>query len=198
MLIAKITKSNSHVDYFARVLDSLETSESLSPSDYQFGQFVKIVVGQTEVIGVIYNSQLINPEYGNYGPRLSTPAELNVVFSPDYLNEQGVLISILLLGWRDVGGNYQDVPRVVLPINSHVETMSDAEVRAFHYDGRGGSGGLQAYYYSHVTIHAKQFAFQLLSAIVDQLDQLADERDRARLSVLRRTLTWQRTIGSMR
>jgi hypothetical protein len=197
MLIAKITKSNSHVDYFARVLDSLETSANLSPSDYQFGQFVKIAVGQTEVIGVIYNSQLINPEYGNYGPRLSTPAELNVVFSPDYLNEQGVLISILLLGWKDANGNYQDVPRVVLPINSHVETMSDEEVRAFHYNGRGG-GALQAHYYSHVTIHAKQFAFQLLSAIVDQLDQLADERDRARLSVLRRTLTWQRTIGGMR
>src|SRR5574341_1239653 len=143
MLIAKITKSNSHVDYFARVLDSLETSANLSPSDFQFGQFVKIAVGQTEVIGVIYNSQLINPEYGNYGPRLSTPAELNVVFSPDYLNEQGVLISILLLGWKDANGNYQDVPRVVLPINSHVETMSDAEVRAFHYDGRDGSGALQ-------------------------------------------------------
>jgi hypothetical protein len=130
MLIAKITKSNSHVDYFARVLDSLETSANLSPSDFQFGQFVKIAVGPTEVIGVIYNSQLINPEYGNYGPRLSTPSNLNVVFSPDYLNEQGVLISILLLGWRDTDGNYQDVPRVVLPINSHVETMSDAEVRA--------------------------------------------------------------------
>ncbi|MGH9849302.1 MAG: hypothetical protein ACREBD_05535 [Blastocatellia bacterium] len=198
MLIAKITKSNSHVDYFARVLDSLETSANLSPPDYQFGQFVKIAVGQTEVIGVIYNSQLINPEYGNYGPRLSTPSDLNVVFSPDYLNEQGVLISILLLGWKDANGNYQDVPRVVLPINSHVETMSDAEVRAFHYDGRDGNGALQAHYYSHVTIHAKQFAFQLLSAIVDQLDQLADERDRARLNVLRRTLTWQRTIGSMR
>lgn len=198
MLIAKITKSNSHVDYFARVLDSLETSANLSPADYQFGQFVKIAVGQTEVIGVIYNSQLINPEYGNYGPRLSTPADLNVVFSPDYLNEQGVLISILLLGWKDANGNYQDVPRVVLPINSHVETMSDAEVRAFHYDGRGADGALQAHYYSHVTIHAKQFAFQLLSAIVDQLDRLADERDRARLNVLRRTLTWQRTIGSMR
>ena len=48
------------------------------------------------MIGVIYNSQLINPEYGSYRPRLSTPAKLNTVFSPDYLNEQGILISILL------------------------------------------------------------------------------------------------------
>ncbi|MCG3164171.1 MAG: hypothetical protein JMDDDDMK_05654 [Acidobacteria bacterium] len=195
MLIAKIIKSNSHVDYSARVLDSLETSANLTPADYQFGQFVKIEVGDAEVIGVVYNSQLINPEYGNYGPRLSTPSALNTVFSPDYLNEQGVLISILLLGWKDAGGNHQGVPRVVLPINSHVETMSDAEVRAFHHDG---NETLQAHYYSHVTTHAGLFAFQLLSAIVDQLDGLASDKDRARLGVLRKTLAWQQTIGRMR
>jgi hypothetical protein len=194
MLIAKITKSNSHVDYFARVLDSLETSVNLSPADFQFGQFVKIKVGAEEVIGVIYNSQLINPEYGNYGPRLSTPAKLNTVFSPDYLNEQGVLISILLLGWKSGDESRQDTPRVVLPINSHVETMSDDELRAFHY---GGSGGLQAHYYSHVMTHAGLFAFQLLSAIVDQLERLADDQDRARLDVLRKALAWRQTIGKM-
>jgi hypothetical protein len=197
MLIAKITRSNSHVDYFARVLDSLETSVNLSPVDFQFGQFVKIKVGEEEVIGVIYNSQLINPEYGNYGPRLSTPANLNKVFSPDYLNEQGILISILLLGWRREGQSRQDTPRVVLPINSHVETMSDEEVRAFHYGGRDGSGALQAHYYSHVMTHAGLFAFQLLSAIVDQLERLADGHDRAPLDVLRKTLAWRQTIGKM-
>jgi hypothetical protein len=197
MLIAKITRSNSHVDYFARVLDSLETSVSLSPADFQFGQFVKIKVGEEDVIGVIYNSQLINPEYGNYGPRLSTPAKLNTVFSPDYLNEQGILISILLLGWRNGEENRQDTPRVVLPINSHVETMSGDEVRAFHYGGRDGNSALQAHYYSHIMTHAGLFAFQLLSAIVDQLESLADGKDRARLEVLRKTLAWRQTIGKM-
>ena len=64
------------------------------------------------MIGVIYNSQLINPEYGNYGPRLSTPSRLNTVFSPDYLNEQGVLISILLLGWGIGNESRQEIPRV--------------------------------------------------------------------------------------
>ncbi len=198
MLIAKIIKSNSHVDYSARILDSLETSENLSPDDYQFGQFVKVAVGDNEVVGVIYNSQLINPEYGNYGPRLSTPSNLNRVFSPDYLNEQGVLISILLLGWTGANDNHQGVPRVVLPINSHVETMGDAEMRAFHHDGRDGNGALQLAYYSHVVTHAGLFAFQLLSSIVDQLDGLAGDKDRARLSVLKKTLAWQQTIGRMK
>jgi hypothetical protein len=186
------------VDYFARVLDSLETSVNLSPADYQFGQFVKIRVGDSDVIGVIYNSLLINPEYGNYGPRLSTPSELNSVFSPDYLNEQGILISILLLGWKNEAESRQGLPRVVLPIHSPVESMTDDEVRAFHYGGLDGGGDLQAHYYSHVTTHAGLFAFQLLTAIVDQLDHLANDRDRARLDVLKKTLAWQQTIGKMR
>ncbi len=195
MLIAKIIKSNSHVDYAARIFDSLETPQTPTTSDYHFGQFVKITVNRTDVIGVIYNSQLINPDYGNYGPRLSTPAELNAIFSPDYLNEQGVLIGILLLGWMDENGSSQGVPRVVLPINSMVETMDDEVVRGFHQDPEGS---LQLSYYSHVLTHAGLFAPQLLSAIVDHLEELTSERERARLAVLRRTLSWQQTMGRMK
>jgi hypothetical protein len=201
MRIAKIIKSNSHVDYAARILDSLEISDPPATTDYYFGQFVKILVrdknGQPrgEAVGVIYNSQLINPEYGNYGPRLSTPRELNTVFSPDYLNEQGVLIGILLLGWQDADGHRQGVPREVLSINSDVETMTDDEVRAFHHDA---TGTLQVHYYSHITTHAGSFSFQLLSVVVDQLEKLTTEKDRAGLNVLRRALAWQQTIGKMK
>lgn len=196
MLIAKIIKSNSHIDYAARVLDSLETDAAPGPGDYGFGQFVGIGLGEGRAVGVIYNSQLINPEYGNYGPRLSTPSELNNVFSPDYLNEQGVLIGILLLGRLDASGAArQGVPREVLPINSEVETMDDEQIRAFHHDP---DGSLQVHYYPHVAAHAGAFGFQLMGSIVDQLDGLAAERDRARLDVFRKTLSWQQTIGRMK
>lgn len=195
MLIAKIIKSNSHVDYSARILDSLETDASPKLDDYHFGQFVRIPAGERVVVGVIYDSLLINPDYGNFGPRLTTPREHNNVFMPDYLNEQGVLIGLLLLGWRDAQGARQGVPGVVLPINSHVETMTPEEILAFHRDDRGS---LQLAYYAHVTTHANLFAFPLLTAIVDQLDGLADEPERARLAVLRKSLTWQQTIGKMR
>lgn len=195
MLLAKIVKSNSHVDYVARVLDRMETGGAPEAGDYGFGQFVKISVNSCEVVGVIYNSQLINPEFGNYGPRLSTPPDLNSVFSPDYLNEQGVMIGVLLLGWRDEQGNHQRVPRVVLPINSMVDTMTADEVLRFHGHKHGS---VQLGYYSHVTTHAGDFAFQLLTAVADQLEGLLDERECARLSVLRRTLSWQQTVGGIR
>lgn len=195
MLIAKIVKSNSHVDYAARIPDPFETGEALKTEDYGFAQFLKIAAGNVEVVGVIYNSQLINPEFGNYGPRLTTPPELNSVFSPDYLNEQGVMIGVLLLGWKDERGIHQGVPRAVLPINSKVEAMTTDEVCEFH---RGKNGAVQLGYYAHVTTHAGDFAFQLLTAIADQLEELLDESERACLSVLRRTLSWQQTVGGIR
>jgi hypothetical protein len=195
MRIAKIIKSNSHIDYAARILDSLETNEPPRATDYYFGQFVKISGTDCEIIGIIYNSQLINPEYGNYGPRLSTPPELNSVFSPDYLNEQGVLIGILMLGWQNGDGRRQGVPPTVLPINSEVEAMTDEEVRAFHHDR---SGSLQIQYFSQIMTHAGAFADQLLRVIADRLEGLTTEKERARLIVLRRSLVWQQTIGRMR
>jgi hypothetical protein len=195
MRIAKIIKSNSHVDYAARVLDSLETPEPPTPAAYCFGQFVKVVTERGEAVGVIYNSQLINPEYGNYGPRLSTPPELNSVFSPDYLNEQGILIGILLLGWKTGEGYQHGIPREVVPINANVEQMSDEEIRAFHHTS---DGAVEVHYYTHVTTHAGNFAFALLNEIANQLEALTTESERARLSVLRRTLAWQQTMWKLR
>lgn len=195
MRIAKIVRSNSHVDYVARVFGPRETPDEVLPTDYCFGQFVKIAGHAGAVIGVIYNSQLLNPDYGNYGPRLSSPQEQNAIFSPDYLNEQGVLIGLLLVGWHDGQSYQQGLPREVLPINADVEPLSDAEVSAFHHTA---SNGLELKYYNHVTTHAGYFTFQLLSSIVEQLEGLANERDRARLQVLRKTLAWQQTMATVK
>ena len=195
MRIAKIIKSNSHVDYAARVLDSLETTEPPSPTDYCFGQFIKVVTERGEAVGVIYNSLLINPEYGNYGPRLSTPPELNSVFSPDYLHEQGIMVGVLLLGWKLADSYQHGFPREVLPINANVENMTSDEIRNFHHNAQGA---IEVHYYAHVTTHAGNFAFPLLSEIADQLEKVTTESERARLTVLRKTLAWQQTMGKLR
>ncbi|MBI1759826.1 MAG: hypothetical protein HYR56_00175 [Acidobacteria bacterium] len=195
MRIAKIVRSNSHVDYVARVFGQREIAEDVTPNDYRFGQFVKIAGHAGAVVGVIYNSFLLNSAYGDFGPRLSTSQEQNAIFSPDYLNEQGVLIGLLLVGWHDGQRYQQGLSREVLPINADVETLSDEEVRAFHHTA---ANGLELKYYNHVTTHAGYFTFQLLSTIVDQLEGLCEERDRARLQVLRKSLAWQQTMATMR
>lgn len=195
MDIGKIVKSNSHVDYAGQVYNDLETEATPKPDDYMFAQFVRIPNNGLETVGVIYNSLLINPDFGNYGPRLSTPSESNAVFSPDYINEQGILIGILLLGWKSEGQNHQRIPRAVLPAGSLIQKMSDDEMHAFHRDS---NGQLQMHYVPHVITHAGQLARQLLLTIIEQLNTIAPKQDHARLRVLERTLVWQQTIDQVR
>ncbi|HKP85596.1 MAG TPA: hypothetical protein VJZ26_05850 [Blastocatellia bacterium] len=193
MRIAKIVKSNSHVDYIARVLDPLDSAEPPAAEHYQFGQFVTIPTDSRAMVGIIYNSQLINPEYGRLGPRLSSSAEMNAVFSPDLVNEQGVLIGLLLVGWVEEGVSHQVIPRMVIPVNSEVVTMSEREVRVFHTDERDR---LALKYYSQVITHARQFAPQLLLAALDQLETIFGEGAKTEIAVLRRTLNWQQVFQS--
>ena len=196
--LAKVVKSNSHVDYVGRVIDSLDANEPPAATDYGFAQFVFMPLEDSsqQVIGVIYNSLLANPDYGNYGPRLSPIAELSVL-SPDYLNEQGLLIGVLLLGWRDLteGVSYQQVPRRVIPVNQDIYRLEDEDLRRFH---TVREGCIQLHYYSQIITHAGLFSVPLLEAILEQLEPLCPEAEKQRLCVLKQALLWQRTIGGMR
>lgn len=195
--IAKIVKSNSHVDYVGRVIDRLDVDAPPAADDYGFAQFVSMPLADgSDVIGIVYNTLLANPEYGNFGPRLSSHAELSVL-SPDYLNEQGVLIGILLLGWREgeSGQTNHGLPRRVLPVGQDVYKLDEATVHEFH---RGAQGEMQLHYYSQVVAHAGAFAVPLIEAIIESLEPACRTEERQRFCVLKKSLIWQRTLGSMR
>jgi hypothetical protein len=196
MKIAKIVSSNSHIDYVGRVIDSLDTGEPPTSEDFGFAQFVSLPLeDETEIVGVIYNSMLVNPDYASFGPRLSPKPELGS-FSPDYLNEQGFLIGILLLGSKDKDEKIlHGVPRRVVPAGQDVYKIEAGEVKKFHTDQ---SDCLQIHYYSQVVAHAGLFAVPLLEAVIEELVLDCTDSDRQRLGVLKQTLAWQRTLGGMR
>ncbi|MGI9105362.1 MAG: hypothetical protein ACR2G4_03845 [Pyrinomonadaceae bacterium] len=195
MKIAKIVKSNSHVDYVGRIIDRLDVDAPPQAQDYGFAQFVSLPVDERiEVFGVIYDTQLVNPEYGQFGPRLSPPADL-AILSPDYLNEQGVLAGILLLGWREESATHMRVPRRVIPVGQDVYRSDEAQVGEFHRDREGR---VQLHYYSQVVAHAGAFAVPLIEAILEQLEAIGTPAERQQFCVLKRSLAWQRTLGSVR
>ena len=196
MKIAKIIGSNSHVDYAARVIDVLDADEPPRADDYGFAQFVSLPLDDEGpcVIGVVFDTQLVNPDYGQLGPRLSPADDLRVL-SPDVLHEQGVLIRLLLVGWRAGGQVHHGVPRRVLPVGQEVFALPDAEVQAFHRDG---AGRVQLHYYSQVVAHAGAFAVALVEAIIAQLETGCGPEERQRLCVLKKSLVWQRTLGGVR
>lgn len=202
--IAKIVKSNSHVDYVARVIDELDADAPPAADDYGFAQFVAVPLKEgIEAVGVIYDSQLVNPEYGNFGPRLSSHAELKIL-SPDFLHEQGILLGVLLLGWRErakehalegVWESHHGVPRRVVPVGQDVFTLPEAETYDFH---RGADGSVQLHYFSQALAHAGEFAVPLVEAVIAQLEPSCAPAERQRLCVLKKSLVWQRTVGAAR
>ncbi len=195
MKIAKIVSSNSHIDYIARIVDALDSNDPPAPEDFGFGQFVALELASSQIVGVIYNSMLVNPEYANYGPRLSPKPELGN-FSPDYLNEQGFLVGVLLLGAKGSDGKIvHGVPRRIVPAGQDVEKIDAVEVKKFHTDE---SDCLQIHYFSQIVAHAGLFAVPLLESIIEQLSLDCSDTDKQRLGVLKQTLAWQRTMGGMR
>lgn len=189
MRIATIVSSNSHIDYIARASDAAESADD----DRWFGQFVALDSPGEIVVGVIYDSRLVNPEYGSFGPRLA-PKATHV--NPDFVREQGVLIGILLLGAIDSSGKaVHGIPPRIVSQGTDVRKLDAADITRFH---SGEDGSVHLHYYAQVVANAGQFAIPLLGAIIDQLSESCSETEAQRLRVLKDSLRWQGTFGGMK
>jgi hypothetical protein len=192
MKIARIVSSNSHIDYVARVIDSLDAEDPPDSKDYGFGEFVSVGLEDERLVGVIYDSRLVNPEYANFGPRLSpSPALEN--FTPDFINEQGILIGILLIGTLKAGSiSEHAIPDRVVPPGTEVETMGSEEIARFH---RNEKGEARLKYYPQLIAGAGRFGVPIIRSIIKQISPDFDEEGRRKLEVLSRSLQWQHTFS---
>jgi hypothetical protein len=118
------------------------------------------------------------------------------------LNERGVLLGVLLLGWRERAAtdgakwvSRQAVPRRVVPVGQDVFGLSDEDVADFH---RGEDGSVRLHYFSQAIAHAGAFAAPLVESVIEQLEPACSTAERQRLCVLKKSLVWQRTLGAVR
>jgi len=200
MRLGKVVKSNSHCDYGVHVDDSMYFSDAPNADDYGFGTFVKLETEERHwAIGIVYNSQLLNPMFMNTGPRLSS--EPDPLFTPDLINETRTLLWTVLVGSleQENGSPFgvQGIPRVVVPVNTPVSTMTQEEIYHFHLNPERRS---QFCYYSHLLrcggTFSMQLTFQVLQELIDfNLFKGAEERA---LIVLCKELAWKNTMGAMR
>lgn len=193
--IGKIVKSNAHIDYICQIFNPGETDLLAEPTDYTFGTFVGIELengagGADRLIGVIYNTLLLNPDFGNLGPRLSPRAELEI-FTPDYLSETATLVGIIALGWRDAQQRYyQGVPALSATVNNFVHRLDDQELHAFHC----GDAEQPCLRYAPVLLSQRDpLAPQLMITIIDKVSELFPN-SRRQLAVMRNNLAWKSIV----
>jgi hypothetical protein len=194
-MIGKLVKSSNHIGYACQVFGPGEIEAPPLPPHYAFGTFVRMLSheGRDGLVGIIYDTMLLNPDFGNLGPRLSPVSDL-AVFSPDYLAEKVTLVGITVVGTLTPDGTAtHGVPPLAAQIDTLVERMDDDAIRRFHHPA-GGSQVVRIGYAPLLLGLGSPLARHLLLNVVDRLTVLFPEQA-TRLSVLRGELAWQTVIG---
>ncbi len=226
--IGKIVRSESHVRYTCQVFGPGETDAPPSPTDYAFGAFVRIPLragllppdtldlvpgdaltafGETATgsagwaIGLIYDTILLNPAFGVLGPRLSNDEQV-ALFSPDYVAERAVLVSILLLGEASMlGGGHRrvthGVPALAPDLGVVVSAVDEEELRAFHFysDSAHEAPYLHMGYLPHAVAQDNPLLPMAVLRVIERLDTLFPEQ-RALLSIVKRNFAWRLKVQS--
>lgn len=224
MDIGKIVRSDSHVRYTCQIFGPGEVAAPPDPSAYAFGGFVRmplrtalaaqdvatlephpasqsdaLVAAQSQTswaVGLIYDTILVNPAFGTLGPRLSNDEQL-AIFSPDYLAERAVLVSILVLGTMagegaPTGSVTHGVPALAPDLGAVVESMSRTQVRAFHVFAETPQTRpyLHLGYLPHTVAQDHPLLPMAMLRTVERLEALLPE-NASLLTIVKRNLAWR-------
>jgi len=149
------------------------------------------------VVGLIFDTILVNPAFGTLGPRLSSDEQVEL-FSPDYLSERAVLVSVLLLGTialrrGRVARVFHGVPPLAPDLGAAVESLTDADVSAFHAFAAAGNGAhptLHMGYLPHAVAQTHPLLPQAMLLTIERLERLLPANG-ALLSIVKRNLAWR-------
>jgi len=190
MDIGTIVSSTSHIEYFCQVYHPGDTPEPPAPADYGLGTFVGLEqAGGGLLVGVIANTALQNPEFGNLGPRISPQEELPV-FAPDYMIEKATLVAVVILGSLDSEGvAMQSVPAIAPQIDTVVRTLEEEEIVRFHRS----ETSLRVAYLPMLASLPNLLMPHLTLSVLEQLQTLFPD-EAQRLSLLSGNLAWKSRV----
>lgn len=200
LTLGSIVQSHSHMDYVAEAYRDKEREEPPEKHDYEFGQPVYVLQtvrgDEYAVVGVIYDTKLVDPDQGRDGPRLSAPDQEMLV--PGYVNEKQTLLGIALLGFSRLkpvdgtDGAYRfaevnhDMPRWTLDVDDLVYKLPPEGFRQFHVT----EDGFSLQYYDRLVSTADRFGAEVTLRVLDHLRTVADV-DEELLDVIEQKVHWE-------
>ncbi|GAB7012953.1 hypothetical protein [Halolamina salina] len=199
LTLGTVAQSRSQMDYVVEVYRERERERPPEKQDYEFGQPVYSTTtvrgDEYAVVGVVYDSQLVDPDQGREGPRLSNPDQ--EMFVPGYVDEKRTLLGVAFLGFaqlspspngdgHDFTAVEQAMPRWTLDIDDPISKLSPEGFRQFHFP----NDALHVQYYDRLISTADRFGAEVTLSLIDRLrtDTPADEN---MLDVIEQKVRWE-------
>lgn len=195
--IGSIISSNSHLDYVVDIFKDRDCDRPPELHEREFGQpvFIKKFVDGTEyaIIGVIYNTLLVDPDQGRTGPRLAQDDQAQ--FTPGYIEERTTLAGVALLGTatitddRLISEPTHRMPRWTLEVEDTVYHCPDELTVAFHTVDEQ----IQLAYIDRLVEIAGDLGSEVIVAVINRLRGLLPEDDPNQrvLDVVEQNVEWQ-------
>jgi len=198
--IGCIVHSNNHMDYVVEVYRERDRNRPPEKNEYAFGQpvYVQQTVEDEDyvVFGVVYDTQIVDPDQGRAGPRLA--AEKQEVFTPGYVQEKQTVLGVAFLGYAtvkddDAGIRILDVSHEMPPWTLEVDMIvrevgDEAFLRLHTVDGK-----LKIGYYQRLLNVSDSFGAEVSLSILERLRKTTDTEADDMLDVLERNIRWQST-----
>lgn len=195
--VGSIVSSNSHLDYVVEVFKERDCDRPPELHEREFGQpvFIKKTINGTEhaVMGVIYDTQLVDPDQGRTGPRLAQDDQAQ--FTPGYIEERTTLAGVALLGTatitddRTIADPSHQMPRWTLEVEDTVFHCPDELTAQFHtVDGQ-----LQLAYIDRLVDIAGDLGEEVIVALINRLRSTLPDDDTSHrvLDVVEQNIQWQ-------
>ncbi|MFC6939148.1 hypothetical protein ACFQE8_04110 [Salinirubellus sp. GCM10025818] len=196
LAIGTIVNSNSHIDYTVEIFNERDRERPPQPHERAFGQpvFIHKPIDGTEyaIMGVIYDTMLVDPDQGRSGPRLAQDDQ--PTFTPGYVEERTTLAGVTLLGYATVAEDgaiespSQRIPPWTLAVDDFVYQCPDGVIHAFHtVDDQ-----LQLAYIERLRDVAGSLGAEVTLALIERLREFVDQPDHQRvLDVIEKNVRWQ-------
>lgn len=199
LTLGTVAQSRSQMDYVVEVYRERERERPPEKQDYEFGQPVYATTtvrgDEYAVVGVVYDSQLVDPDQGRDGPRLSTPDQ--EMFVPGYVDEKRTLLGVAFLGFARLSSHAdsdgydlvdvkQSMPQWTLDIDDPVSKLSTSGFKQFHF----AEDTLQIQYYDRLISTANRFGAEVTLSLIDRLRRDTPAADDM-LDVIEQKVRWE-------
>jgi len=132
--IGQIARVDSILYWWGAVYHERVVELAPGQYDYSYGTFVKVRGPDIDLVGIINDICIYNPEYGIPSVKPNSQEALRDLYT-DFADEVRELIRIYCLGSLTEGMFNHAYPKIVPKVHDEIFKMGDDDIKKFHFMG---------------------------------------------------------------